>query len=193
MLSAWQSLAFIAAGIIFLSLQYLFARKNFYIKREDWWPFIRTAFFYIYLAFVPEFWALQRLTATKVVIIYSITPFIAATLAYFLVSEKLTRLKVLGMIIGTLGVIPLLMTPDNSIATAEFFRISIAEGVLLLAVVAGAIADDLGRATLVELDPDLVGPPRAHVVLELELEVLVLAGLDLAVLEVTQPSAVDDE
>lgn len=127
------------AGTLFLTLNYLFDRKNFFLKRNDIWLFLKTAFFYIYLAFIPEFWALSRLTSSKVVIIYSITPFVAATFAYFLASERLTKLKVFGMIVGTLGIIPLLITPDatGSVA-AELFHVSVAEGVLLIAVVAAA-------------------------------------------------------
>jgi len=127
------------AGTLFLGLQYLFNRKNFYIRREDIWQFLKASFFYIYLAFIPEFWALSRLTSSKVVIIYSITPFVAATVAYFLASERLTKVKVFGMIIGTLGIIPLLITPDSIGSTSdELFTVSAAEGVLLIAVVAAA-------------------------------------------------------
>ena len=127
------------AGTLFLGLQYLFNRKNFFIRREDIFLFLKTSFFYIYLAFIPEFWALSRLTSSKVVIIYSITPFVAATLAYFLASERLTKIKVVGMIIGTLGVIPLIITPDSATSVAaELFKVSAAEGVLLIAVFAGA-------------------------------------------------------
>lgn len=127
------------AGTLFLGLQYLFNRKKFFLRREDIFLFLKTSFFYIYLAFIPEFWALSRLTSSKVVIIYSITPFVAATLAYFLASERLTRIKVVGMIVGTLGVIPLLITTDQAgVTAAELFKVSAAEGVLLIAVFAGA-------------------------------------------------------
>jgi len=127
------------AGTLFLGFQYLFNRKKFFINREDIWPFLKTSFFYIYLAFIPEFWALSRLSSSKVVIIYSITPFIAATFAYFLASEKLTKIKVIGMTVGALGIVPLLITPDQAgNVTTELFSVSIAEGVLLIAVIAAA-------------------------------------------------------
>lgn len=130
----------IVAGAIFLFFQYIFNRKNFCLKREDILLFLKTSLFYIYLAFIPEFWALNRLTSSKVVIIYSITPFIAAALAYFLASERLTVRKVIGMIIGFLGTIPLILTPNNGITTAELFYLSKAEAVLLVAVFCGAYA-----------------------------------------------------
>jgi drug/metabolite transporter (DMT)-like permease len=128
----------ILAGGLFLSLQYLFDRKNFCVKRNDVWLFLKTALFYIYLAFIPEFWALQKLSASKVTIIYSITPFIVAILAYFIASETLTRKKVIGMLIGFGGIIPILMSPDMNTNASELLSVSAREGSLLLAVFAGA-------------------------------------------------------
>lgn len=127
------------AGTLFLLFQYVFNSKKFFLKKEDIRLFLKTSFFYIYLAFIPEFWALQRLSSSKVVIIYSITPFVAAVFAYFFASEKLNLKKVIGMIIGVVGIIPILLTHDqNGQLTSELFKISMAEGVLLIAVVSAA-------------------------------------------------------
>lgn len=127
----------IVSGIIFLAYQYLFDRKNFFIQKKDLWLFFKAITFYIYLAFIPEYWALRRLTATKVVIIYALIPFATAGFAYFLTKERLTKTKIFGMIIGFLGMIPLIMTPDHAKSTAqEFLTVSLAEAVLLVAVIA---------------------------------------------------------
>lgn len=128
------------AGTIFLSLQYLFNRKNFFLSTQDIWPFLKVAFFYIYLAFIPEFWALQKLSSSKVVIIYSITPFLAATFAYFLAGERFSFKKIIGMIVGFSGIIPILMTHDLAGYAEEIFYISSREAALLIAVVSAAYA-----------------------------------------------------
>jgi drug/metabolite transporter (DMT)-like permease len=128
------------AGSIFLLFQYIYHRKKFFLHKKDLWLFCKAAFFYIYLAFIPEFWALTRLSSSKVVILYSITPFIVAVLAWLLVSEKLTTKKVFGMVIGFIGIIPILLTHDQAGLSRELFKVSKAEGVLLIAIVSGAYA-----------------------------------------------------
>ena len=124
------------AGTLFLMFQYLTDRKKFFIKKEDILAFLKVTLFYIYLSFIPEFWALQFLGSAKVTILYSITPFLAAGFAYFLVSERITRQKFLGMAIGVCGMMPILMTQDNGYA--EIAQISLPELVLLVAIVSGA-------------------------------------------------------
>ena len=127
----------IISGIVFLVFQYCFDKKHFILRKNDILLFVKTTFFYTYLAFVPEYWALQRLTSTKVVIIYSFIPFVTAVCAYFFVKEQFTKTKVVGMAVGLLGMIPLLMTPDHAGSTTkELFTVSTAEAVLLIAVVA---------------------------------------------------------
>ncbi len=129
----------ICAGSIFLLIQYIFSKDKFFVRREDLFLFLKTSFFYIYLAYMAEFWSLQYLTSSKVVIIFSLTPFIAATFAYFFASERLTLKKVFGMIIGSIGIIPLLLTQDDiREAATELFNVSLPELVLLIAVFSGA-------------------------------------------------------
>ncbi|MFH1461663.1 MAG: DMT family transporter [bacterium] len=131
----------ILAGSIMLSFIYFFQKTKFKIKKCDWSLFIKVAVFHIYLAFIPEFWSLQYLTSSKTNLIYSITPFVAAVLSYFLLKEKLSLKKFMGMFIGFLGVIPIFLTQtDTREATMELFSISLPEFVLLIAVFSGAYA-----------------------------------------------------
>jgi drug/metabolite transporter (DMT)-like permease len=130
----------ITAGTLFLTFQYIFNRKNFVLRKSDIGSFLYVSLFYIYLAFIPEFWALQKLSSSKVVIIYSATPFIAAALAYFLAKERLTIKKIIGMLIGLAGIFPILMTQNLAGPAKEFFYISSREAILLIAVVSAAYA-----------------------------------------------------
>ncbi len=131
----------IMAGGIMLSFLYLFKRKQFYIKKKDIWLFIKVAIFHVYLAFIPEFWALQYLSSSKTNLIYSATPFIAALLAYFILKEKLSVKKTIGMLMGIGGLVPIFLTQTDIRETGmEFFSISLPEMVLLVAVFSAAYA-----------------------------------------------------
>lgn len=132
----------ILAGSILLGYQ-LFKNpgvlKN--IKPAHYSKFFVTALFHIYCAFVLEFWALQYISALKTVLIYSLTPFISALLAYLLLGHKLTKLKVAGIIIGTTGLAPVLLSQSTGEqAFSTIFSLSVPEVVLLGAVFSAAYA-----------------------------------------------------
>lgn len=132
----------ILAGTILLGYQ-LFKKRNVLssIRPKDYSKFFVTALFHIYFAFILEFWALQYISALKTVLIYSLTPFISAILAYLLQGHKLTKLKVTGIVIGTAGLIPVLLsqsTGEQGFAT--LFALSMPEVVLLCAVFSAAYA-----------------------------------------------------
>lgn len=129
------------AGIILLIFQYLFNKQELTLKRDDWWLFFKASIFHVYLAFIPEFWSLQFLSSSKVTLIYSSTPFIAAILSYFIFSEKLSGLKALGMTIGLSGLVPIFLTQtDIREAGMSFLSISAPELVLMIAVFSATYA-----------------------------------------------------
>ncbi len=128
------------AGILLLSFVALMRRDQFKIARKDLPVFLRVSFFHIFLAFVAEFWALQYLSSSKTNLIYSLTPLIAATLSYFLLKERLSRIKVMGLCLGFAGLTPILLLQSENAPGGEFFHISIPEIVLLVAVTSAAYA-----------------------------------------------------
>ncbi len=131
----------ILAGSLMMGFLYFFKRKSFIIKKDDIWLFLNASIFHIYLAFILEFWSLQYLSSAKTNLIYSATPFVAAFLAYILLSEKLGIKKFIGMLIGFVGLIPILLTQTDIRETAmELFSVSLPEVVLLFAVISGAYA-----------------------------------------------------
>ncbi len=110
-------------------------------KNQDFYQFFVTSLFHIYFAFIFEFWALQYLTALKTVLIYSLTPFISALLAYFIHKEQLTIIKVLGIIVGTIGIVPIIFSHKlHEVGSANFLSISLPEIVLFFAVFSAASA-----------------------------------------------------
>jgi drug/metabolite transporter (DMT)-like permease len=98
----------IAGGIL---LGYLF-----WFKKEHWrsiatgrWQFAQIAFFHIYCAYVFEFWALQYLTSSKACLLYNLSPFFTALLMYLLFNHKLSAQKWMGLLIGFVGMLPILI------------------------------------------------------------------------------------
>jgi drug/metabolite transporter (DMT)-like permease len=131
----------IVGGTILLGYYRLVRRETVFICPRDWPLFLKTALFHIYLAFIPEFWALRHLTSSKTNILYSSTPFIAAFLSYILLGQKLSFKKVVGMAIGLLGLMPVIVAQSGPEEIGpEFFRISRYEAVLAIAIVSASYA-----------------------------------------------------
>ena len=131
----------ILAGCLLLGYQWLFQRSHFILRKKDIWLFFKVSLFHIYLSFMLEFWAMQYLTALKITVIYSTTPFVGAILSYFLLKEYLTRKKILGIFIGFAGIMPVIIAQSGGAEAAmELCCVSIPEAVLFLAVIVGAYA-----------------------------------------------------
>lgn len=119
-----------------MMLVHRFQKNNsLVIARADWGKFLMVSLFHIFFPFVGEFWALQYMSSAKTAITYSLTPFIAAILSYFLLRKKISSKQTLGLVIGLLGLLPLLLSGDEvSLASGEFWHISMPEIILLGAV-----------------------------------------------------------
>jgi drug/metabolite transporter (DMT)-like permease len=96
------------AGLILLGYIYFRQRGSFKLNRKQVFSLILLSFFSIYLTNVLEFWGLQFLTSSKTCFIYSLSPFFAAFLSYLHFGERMTNRKWIGLLIGLLGIIPVL-------------------------------------------------------------------------------------
>ena len=94
------------AGIILLTWLFFKDKSALKIGKKQIIPLIALAIFSIYLTNILEFWGLQYLTAAKTCFFYSISPFFAAIFSYIHFGEKINVKKLLGMLIGFLGFIP---------------------------------------------------------------------------------------
>lgn len=128
------------AGCLLLGYQWMFKRSHFRLDREDWWLFVKVSLFHIFLAFIPEFWSLQYVSALKANIIYSTTPFTAALIAYLLLGERLTTTKVIGITIGFLGLLPVFMHQAERFSTGAGSSWLLPELVLFGAVTSSCYA-----------------------------------------------------
>lgn len=126
----------IAAGCLILLYQAYAAREELRVKKCDFWRIGMLGLIAIYLTNICEFWGLKYLTSFKTCFLYSLSPFISAILCFFLLKEKLTKKKWLGLAIGFLGFLPILLSQNGSeelSGTLYFF--SWAEFAVLIAVV----------------------------------------------------------
>lgn len=92
----------------------------------------------IYLTNVCERWGLQYLTAVKTAFIYNLSPFFAAILSYFLLSERMTYKKWAGLLIGFVGFIPFFIE-QQEYASGRFLLFSWAELALITASIATVV------------------------------------------------------
>ncbi len=123
------------AGILLLLYSYYQERKTFKIHYHDWLFFIKTSLFYVVLAFVPEFWALKYLSSIKTNLLWSVQPFFAAILGFAFFSEKLSLKKIIALLIGFAGMMPIVFTCDSgSLDLAEICTVSYPEIALFIAV-----------------------------------------------------------
>lgn len=103
-----------SAGVILLSYLVIKDRSSLKIGKKQVLPIIALAVFSIYLTNVLELWGLQYLTAAKTCFIYTISPFFAAVFSYFHFGERINFKKLIGMVIGFIGFIPVLRMQTGS-------------------------------------------------------------------------------
>lgn len=117
------SIRMLFAAVILLGWLFIKDRKSLKIGKKQILPLIALAVFSIYLTNILEFWGLQHLTAAKTCFIYSLSPFFAAIFSYLHFGEKMNKKKMLGMLVGFAGFVPVLMmqTGDEGLFQAFSF------------------------------------------------------------------------
>lgn len=125
------------AGILLLLHQFIFNRAAFKIKSNHVLPLVILGLVSIYITNIAEIWGLQFMSSAKACLIYSLSPFVAALFAYFILKETLTLKKWTGLIIGFIGLTPILFTHSSSSELAkDLLFFSWSEVALIIAVFA---------------------------------------------------------
>ena len=135
------------AGILLLTYSYV-KDKKIVVKKQDWPFFIKTSFFYVFLSFVPEFWALHYLSSIKTNLLWSVQPFLAAIIGCVFFSETLSTKKLSALCIGFAGMLPIIFTADHT-GSNQLLSISLPELSLLVAVISTIYAWHLLKQLLV--------------------------------------------
>jgi drug/metabolite transporter (DMT)-like permease len=95
-------------GLIFLGYQFIKDRSNFIIKKE-WIPLLSLYSVGIVVMDSCRLIGLKHIPASNAVIIATTAPFIAAFFSWWQFDEKMTKKKITALMIGFLGVMPLLI------------------------------------------------------------------------------------
>ena len=98
------------AGILMLTYLFIRNRSLFKFKIEHLTTLFLLALMNIYLTNIFEIWAINHMVSSKACLIYSLSPFIAALVAFFVLKERLSRKKWIGMLLGFSGLFPILFT-----------------------------------------------------------------------------------
>jgi len=123
------------AGLLLLAHQFIWNRKAFNFKFSHLKYLFLLGFLNIYLTNIAEIWGLQHMVSSKACLIYSLSPFLGAGIAYLVLKETLSAKKWLGFCVGFIGLIPILMFKTQSeSSTGNIAFISFAEIALLIAV-----------------------------------------------------------
>lgn len=101
------------AGVLLVGYEFYRQGSGFKIDWQGWRRILRLAFFNIYLTNVLEFWGLKYLTSFKTCFIYCLSPFISALFSYFIFTEKMSIKKWTGLVIGFLGILPMLLSETS--------------------------------------------------------------------------------
>lgn len=127
------------AGIILLGYAALVQKKSLSVQKEQYWLFGLISLLHIYIAYIAEFWALKYVLSYKACLLYNLSPFITALCTYAFYREALSSKKIVGLIVGFVGFIPILMTsiPDE-VAAGHWGFITLPELMLVVSVVSSA-------------------------------------------------------
>lgn len=116
---------------------YIFFRKQVscYPQRKDLSLYIQIALFVSFFPNVLRLWALQSISAAKASMLFSTGPFFSAFFSYFLLKERLNLVQLLGMLIGFVGMAPILITDEvTELGYAHWWIFSTPEVAVILAI-----------------------------------------------------------
>jgi drug/metabolite transporter (DMT)-like permease len=88
------------SGIILILFQCFNDIKSLKIKNKDLFIFIITCILHMYVGFVMETFALQRLSGIQVSIFYLISPLVSAFIGYFFNKEVLNKTQIICIFLG---------------------------------------------------------------------------------------------
>jgi drug/metabolite transporter (DMT)-like permease len=95
---------------LMLGYVYFFQRDKFKVDRAHYGLFAQATVLQIFFAYVLEYWALNNMNSSKNALIFTFAPFMTAIMCYFLYQEKITVKKMIGLVIGFVGSLPILLT-----------------------------------------------------------------------------------
>ena len=111
------------SGLLLLTYQYFFPAARFKFRIKHLSLYIQGILFVVFIPYILRFWGLQYMPASKASLLYNLGPFATFIFSYLLRGEQPTWKKVLGLIIGFVGLLPILIAhaPDEDVIGSLWF------------------------------------------------------------------------
>ena len=120
------------AGLLLLIYQLGYARTKFTFRRGSWLMYIQAIFFGAYITYILRFWGLAQISSSKTAFLFNTAPFFTALYAYLMEKERLSRMQWTGLLLGFVGILPILLTSSlKEKSFGELFIFSWAELAIL--------------------------------------------------------------
>lgn len=132
-------------GSILLGYYIITTREIPSIQRKDWGLMLKIIIFYDIFALLLEYWAMQYMSSLKTNMLWSSLPFVSAILGYYLFKEQLTKSKVIGLLVGTLGMVPIMLLPDERATAFSNSFLSLPEIAMMVVVFSSAYGAFLAK------------------------------------------------
>lgn len=99
------------AGLVLLAYQYFSKGAIFKLEKKHWKLYTQIMLFTCYFPYILRFWGLKYMSSSKASLIYTLGPFMTYLFSYLFNSEKITIKKIIGLLIGFVGLLPVLVVP----------------------------------------------------------------------------------
>jgi len=121
------------AGCLLLLYEKLKNRKQLYFHFDHLIIFAQVVVFGIFGSYVLRFYALQYLPSGKASFLLNFSPLLSSLYAYVVFREKMTKKQWIGLLIGFIGMVPMLMASSKEEAMlTEFYFISLPEFIIII-------------------------------------------------------------
>lgn len=132
------------AGTVLLLFEYFRHPRGIVIERRDRTAFMLLGFFGIYASYCLQYWALPYISATKWALLYTASPFVTAFFSYLQFGEQMTFKKIVGLILGVMGLIPALLYGTYSVTAVGDCPVYVYPYLPEIAVLAAVVAYSYG-------------------------------------------------
>lgn len=105
------------AGIVLLGYHFFVNHTTLRIKKSHISLFIQATIFTIYIPYLLRYWGLVYLSSSKACLLYNFGPFATYLFSYLFCQEKITIKKVSGLIIGFIGLLPIIINSSLQTTT----------------------------------------------------------------------------
>lgn len=123
------------AGILLVSWSF-FTKQITPIKLNHIKHLILLTFLNIYITNICEIWGIKYMGAAKPCLMYSLSPFLAAVVAFIILKETLSPRKWLGLAIGFIGILPILfLHTQDEFKSGKILIFSFAEIAMLFGII----------------------------------------------------------